>query len=130
LRYVVVAGGSVRPVGGERRLCGSGAGAGAGVPVGGESRLFVVGEPVGGERRLFAAGAPVGGDRRLDSTHERNRAKKLTSCESRDAAKAALPDERTTSSDTATKTRIPFRINPPHGRRKPGEWEGAPSLAR
>jgi hypothetical protein len=83
------------PMGGERRLSGSGSGSGtgsdSGEPIGGDQRLFVCGEPPGGDKRLFGAGAPVGGESRLYSTHERNRAKRLTSCESREAANAALP---------------------------------------
>jgi len=68
-----------------------GSGAGAGAPPGGDHRLFVVGEPVGGDHRLFVAGPPIGGESRLYSTHERTRAKRLTSRESREAADAALP---------------------------------------
>jgi len=112
--YCVVVGGvSGAPIGGERRLCasGSGSGSGAGAPIGGDRRLVGVGEPIGGDKRLCDVRAPIGGERRL-YTHERNRAKRLASCESREAANAVL-EKRTMSSAPAAKTRIPFRINPP-----------------
>jgi hypothetical protein len=57
-----------------------------GAPIGGDQTPFGCGEPTGGDQWLFGDGAPIGGEMWLFSTHERNRANKLTALESPEAA--------------------------------------------